>query len=378
MQSLARGSQCTNRITEGGYIKARRRAWGSVTEAARGKKYVLRWVENTPSGRKRRSRTVYGTYREACNELAKIQATRCDERAMPTVGQLYESRYLPWLERKYDVVRELFAESDSNWNQTFYVLLFRTIGDVTNRDAFLTLARRVSYRMVLRERASLHAVEAMLIGASGLLDNYRDDAYTRSLKQDFDYFSRKYEIAPMTGAEWNLRDIRPANHPLLRIAQLAAFLASNDFLIDRLVECRTAEEVRRLFSAEASDYWYTHYIPATPTRELPKRIGRMKSDLLGINLVSLIQYAYGAYNGNERLRERAFALLEAIPAEENRFMRRWRLYDLHPANAFQSQALLQLATEYCDRRRCAECPVGRRRLAALRQSVPADESLSRH
>ena len=217
-------------------------------------------------------------------------------------NDLYTRLAYDRLERKYDVVRELFAESDSNWNQTFYVLLFRTIGDVTNRDAFLTLARRVSYRMVLRERASLHAVEAMLIGASGLLDNYRDDAYTRSLKQDFDYFSRKYEIAPMTGAEWNLRDIRPANHPLLRIAQLAAFLASNDFLIDRLVECRTAEEVRRLFSAEASDYWYTHYIPATPTRELPKRIGRMKSDLLGINLVSLIQYAYGAYNGNERLR----------------------------------------------------------------------------
>lgn len=88
----------TDRLTEGGFImprKARRRAWGSVTEAARGKKYVLRWVENTPQGRRRRSRTVYGTYREACSELAKIQATRCDERAMPTVGQLYEARYLP-------------------------------------------------------------------------------------------------------------------------------------------------------------------------------------------------------------------------------------------------------------------------------------------
>ena len=82
--------------------KARRRAWGSVTEMARGKKYVLRWVENTPSGRKRRSRTVYGTYREACNELAKIQAAKSDERITPTVGQLYESRYLPWLERKYE------------------------------------------------------------------------------------------------------------------------------------------------------------------------------------------------------------------------------------------------------------------------------------
>ena len=160
-------------------------------------------------------------------------------------NDLYTRLAYDRLERKYDVVRELFTESDSNWNQTFYVLLFRTIGDVTNRDAFLTLARRVSYRMVLRERASLHAVEAMLIGASGLLDNYRDDAYTRSLKQDFDYFSRKYEIAPMTGAEWNLRDIRPANHPLLRIAQLAAFLASNDFLIDRLVTHPRAAQAHR-------------------------------------------------------------------------------------------------------------------------------------
>ena len=82
--------------------KARRRAWGSVTEAARGKKYVLRWVENTPQGRRRRSRTVYGTYREACNELAKIQATKCDERAVPTIGSLFEARYLPWLERRYE------------------------------------------------------------------------------------------------------------------------------------------------------------------------------------------------------------------------------------------------------------------------------------
>ena len=54
-------------------------------------------------------------------------------------NDLYTRLAYDRLERKYDVVRELFAESDSNWNQTFYVLLFRTIGDVTNRDAFLTL-----------------------------------------------------------------------------------------------------------------------------------------------------------------------------------------------------------------------------------------------
>ena len=46
--------------------KQRRRVWGSVTEMRRGKKYVLRWMQNTPQGRRRKPKTVYGTYREAC------------------------------------------------------------------------------------------------------------------------------------------------------------------------------------------------------------------------------------------------------------------------------------------------------------------------
>ena len=53
--------------------KKQRRAWGSVTEIKRGKKYVLRWMENTPDGRKRKTRTVYGTYREACAALDAIR-----------------------------------------------------------------------------------------------------------------------------------------------------------------------------------------------------------------------------------------------------------------------------------------------------------------
>ncbi len=81
--------------------------------------------------------------------------------------------------------------------------------------------------------------------------------------------------------------------------------------------------------------------------------------------MAVLQYAYGSHTGRESLRDSALTLLERLPAEENRFMRAWReAGGPKPANAFESQALLQLATEYCAARRCAECPVGRRIVAA--------------
>lgn len=74
--------------------KQRRRTWGSITTVSRCK-HVLRWVENTPEGRRRRSLTFYGTYKEADAELAKIRVKVGDDAPVPTVGQAYELWWLP-------------------------------------------------------------------------------------------------------------------------------------------------------------------------------------------------------------------------------------------------------------------------------------------
>ena len=169
----------------------------------------------------------------------------------------------------------------------------------------------------------------------------------------------------MNASEWALAGIRPANHPVLRLAEAAEFFAQDEFVMDRTMACRTEGDIRRLFCIEASDYWRTHHIPGCSGDDLPKRIGAFKANIIGINLVAVLQYAYGSHTGRESLRDSALTLLERLPAEENRFMRAWReAGGPKPANAFESQALLQLATEYCAARRCAECPVGRRIVAA--------------
>lgn len=272
------------------------------------------------------------------------------------------------LQRKMRTVEALRDEASGNWNQTFYLLYFRTLGDRQNQEAFLQLARKVPYKILLRERLVPHAVEAMLFGASGLLELYRNDTYTLDLKRSFEYFAAKYEIEPMDASEWVLTEIRPANHPVLRLAQAAEFFTQDEFVMERAMACRTEEEVRRLFSIEASPYWRTHHIPGAESDESPKRIGSFKANIIGINLVVVLQFAYGSYTGNERLRDSALTLLERLPAEDNRYMRAWQAAGVRLRNAFESQALLQLATEYCAPRRCTECPVGRR----IAKSLPED------
>ncbi len=271
------------------------------------------------------------------------------------------------LRRKYETVRKVYLTSGENWNQTFYVMLFRYMGDTINREIYMELARRVRYKTVLRERGEQGAqrIEALLFGGAGLLGTLPQDDYTRLLSREFDYLGRKYEIVPLAPGDWQTRSIRPANRPTLRLAQLAAFLGQHEFVIEQVLECRSGGDVFRLFGVEAAQYWSTRHRAGDAASERPRRVGHFKSDIIAINLVAILQFAYGTYTAQDALLTRAIALLESIPAEDNRYIRRWRDYGLRPANAFESQALLQLATVYCAGARCAECPAGRRIVGQL-------------
>lgn len=245
-------------------------------------------------------------------------------------------------------------------------MIIRTLGDRQNRNAYLTLARRVSYKTVLRERLAPHAVESLLFGASGLLALYPHDTYTLNLARNFEYLAAKYDIEPMQAGAWQLGDIRPANHPVLRLAQAAEFFAQDEFCHGAR---RPAARKRRSGGSSASRPRITG--GRTIFRESqattgPRRLGAFKANIIGINLVSVLQFAYGSYTGREALRDSALTLLERLPAEDNRYMRGWHDAGLTPRSAFESQALLQLATEYCAAKRCAECPVGRRILNNLK------------
>lgn len=279
---------------------------------------------------------------------------------------LYNTLSFERLNRKYGDIKKYFLASDQNWQQTFYIMLLRTMGGMDNKEAFTTLAHRVAYAYILRERMVPQNIEAMLIGASGLLDLYPHDEYILNLKRNFSYLSTKYSIEKMSAEEWRLTKIYPNNHPILRLSQIANLLTHTNDIMDRMLACRSGEDVHRLFSCETLPYWVNHYTPASSQQHtITKRIGRTKTNLLAINLVAQMQYAYGDYIDNDKLRNKAISLLEDMPAENNSIIAQWKSYGPLAQTAFDSQALLQLSFEYCRHQRCEECPVGRQILSLI-------------
>ena len=310
-------------------------------------------VEVPPAAIQTFGRLAAGAPYSACGDM--IAALEPVYRTGMLTGLLVER-----LGRKTRDLQQIHSQSEGSWEQTFYVMLLRYMGGNTNREAFTELARRVTYAAITRERESLLRVEALLLGASGLLENYGTDEYVVRLLREFDYLARKHSVVPMSPGAWKISHINPRNHPVLRLAQAAAFLADREFLLTNMLKCATADDAARFFSAEASDYWTTHYTPSCASPPSPKRLGRAKAELLGINMISPMMFAYGEFSGNELLKEQAVALLEKTAPEDNTYIRAWARQGVVAENAFSSQALIQLRTEYCDKLRCTACPLGKR------------------
>ncbi len=87
-------------------------------------------------------------------------------------------------------------------------------------------------------------------------------------------------------------------------------------------------------------------------------------DNLCINLVAPMMFTYGKVSGEEQLKETAIEMLERTGAENNIYIRGWRSRGIEIENAFFSQGLLQLSKTYCDKKRCAECIIGRKALCS--------------
>lgn len=261
--------------------------------------------------------------------------------------------------RKCQHVKEVWEQSNRDWNQTLYRMCAHAMGAPRNAQPFEHLAERVTYLMCQKERDSLRRVEAMLLGASGLLGGEYYDDYIVGLQEEYVYLSGKYRLREMNAGEWHRGGNFPAGNPVMRIVQLASLVVKEEFGVDNLLLLGSGDgTLERFFAIEPSEYWRRRFAPDGRSSSQRGSLGRDKINMLIINLVVPMMFTYGDVTQRDEMKQRALDMLERLPSEQNRLVRRWTAVGVPSLSAYDSQALIELS-HMCDERRCGECPLGK-------------------
>ena len=264
------------------------------------------------------------------------------------------------LQRKAADLLRIVVREGRDWEAAFYELLARGLGGKVNGDAMAMLARSLPLRIVQKHKHSLLQLEALLFGQSGLLPDPADgeDGYVTRLRREYALLRVKHGLDPVPATAWRFLRMRPRNFPTVRIAQLAALYHRSGQLFGKSLAAADVGELGNMFDVRLSNYWKEHYRFGAKTQRSERRLGDTAVRSLIINTVVPAYLAYGRHRSDDRLRERALGVLEALPPERNAITRGWGKLGWQARDAGESQALLELKSAYCGAVRCTACAVG--------------------
>ena len=246
------------------------------------------------------------------------------------------------LKERSGLVAKRAERTGGDWERATFVTLSRSFGFGLNGDAFERWAMRIPLSAAGKHRDDLFQVEALFLGMAGLIEEVetmRSRQEVSSLQQEFTFLKHKFGIGDaMEKTDWRFLRTRPGNFPYVRILQLAELYHSGRAQMSKLLEAKSVEELHKCLTVTGM---------TAASREL-----------LIINTVVPVLFAYGRHISNEDICQRAIRLLEELPAEKNHTLRQWQDCGLKVQTAADSQALIQLKRQYCDRIDCLRCRFG--------------------
>jgi len=264
------------------------------------------------------------------------------------------------LTRRQVQIFEILHTFQEDWEQALFYMLCQSFGFKTNAPAFEMLGRTLPYKILKKHADSHLQIAALIFGQAGMLEEELEDDYYQSLQNEYLYLRAKYKLIPVETKCWNLLRLRPHNFPCIRLAQLGEIIFNHHDLFAKITAPKKMAHFQNIFVNKPNDYWNTHYHFGKTSRASEKMMGEKSFHLLLINAVIPFLYAYGVFIGNEKLQEYSMRLMEHLPFEANHITKKYQPLGFCAKNAGDSQALLELYHEYCEKKRCIDCMVGRR------------------
>ena len=270
------------------------------------------------------------------------------------VHQWMDALLVERLKERSELVAARVERTGGDWERATFVTLSRSFGFGLNGDAFERWAMRIPLSAAGKHRDNLFQIEALFLGMAGLIAEVqavRSEQEVLKLQQEFDFLKHKFSLGDsMERADWRFLRTRPRNFPFMRILQIAELYHSGKAQMSKLLEAKSVEELQKCLEVKG--------MTAASRR------------LLIINTVVPLLFAYGRHISDEEICQRACRLLEELPAENNYILRQWKECGLEVTSAADSQALIQLKRQYCDRIDCLRCRFGYEYLKGSSQTTP--------
>ena len=282
-------------------------------------------------------------------EIAKIDSF---------VFQNWQERlFFERLERKSIPIQQLLEETENDWEAVLFFMLAKNFGLNTNGETFLKIAKSIPFSLIRKESFEIENLEALFFGRADLFPLNPEDTYSKDLKSRFDYISHKYQLKKVGIEPVQFFKHRPDNFPTIRLAQLAMLYHVQRNLFSQIIAAKNLSDFYKLFDIAISSYWQTHYQFDRESPKKRKQFSKSFIDLLIINTIIPVQFAY-AKNQDKEVSEIIIALLSEVAPEKNVIIEKFASFKIKASNAFESQSLLQLKNDYCNKSKCLQCAIG--------------------
>ncbi|OIQ30737.1 MAG: hypothetical protein BM564_00565 [Bacteroidetes bacterium MedPE-SWsnd-G2] len=270
-----------------------------------------------------------------------------------------------WLDRLYferlmnktEVIDLLLEQSNSDWEWVMFYLLSKNFGLKVNGEAFASMAKSIPFAVIRKVAAKQEDLEALFFGQSKLLVKPFESEYYKSLKSNYEYLSHKFQLNNSHVVSPVYFRLRPPNFPTIRLSQLSVLYNTHHNLFSNLIDLKSVDNIYKVFDVGVSNFWKTHYSFQSQTKSSNRKLSKSFIDLLVINTIIPLQFSYAkrhTYNWDANILQ----LSRSVKPESNSIVKGFVRLKLDCESAVQSQALIQLKTNYCDKNKCLQCEVG--------------------
>ncbi|PKP13845.1 MAG: DUF2851 domain-containing protein [Bacteroidetes bacterium HGW-Bacteroidetes-3] len=269
-----------------------------------------------------------------------------------------ERLYVERLEKKSDQIQNVLTNLNNNWEAALFVLLAKNFGLKINSEAFMNFANSFDFSIVRKVSNNLEQLEALFFGQAGMLFKNYESEYYKKLKKEYSFLQVKFQLSPISIGQVQFFRLRPNNFPTIRLSQLAMVYHRHQNLFSKIMEMETIKEFYDLIDAATSVFWETHYTFETTSKKSVKKITKPFVDLLLINTIIPMKFLYLKSLGKNDL-SASLIIIAQIKPEKNETVSKFNELNIKSKTAFETQALLQLKNEYCNKQLCLSCAVGK-------------------